>query len=325
MKKVFLIGGAGYIGSELTKKLLNKGYQVEIYDLFLYGDNISDHKNLKKTRGDIRDIKYLEKKIKFVDYIIHLACISNDPSFDLDPDLGKSINYDPFEKLVQISRDKGVKRFIYASSSSVYGIKNFQNVDEDCSLEPITDYSRFKVMCEEILYKYNTSNFVCSSIRPATVCGYSDRQRLDLVVNILTNLAYNKGKIIVYGGDQLRPNIHISDICNSYLMMLEVDKNLINGQSFNVGFENYSVNLLAEMVKDTLSKNISIIKELSNDDRSYHISSKKIKKILNFKPSYSIKDAILDLKKAFEQKKFKNPLDNEMYFNINRMKSLKLK
>ena len=199
-KKVLLIGGAGYVGSELTKLLLLKNYEVTVYDLFIYGDVFNHYKNnnnLKVIKGDIRDLSYLDKVINNFHYIIHLACISNDPSFDLDPDLGKSVNFDPFEDLVKISKNNGVKRFIYASSSSVYGIKSQENVDESCSLEPITDYSKYKALCEEILFKYNDKNFISTIVRPATVCGYSERQRLDLVVNILTNHAYHNKNIFI--------------------------------------------------------------------------------------------------------------------------------
>ena len=180
-------------------------------------------------------------------------------------------------------------------------------------------------MCEEILYKYKSNDFICSSIRPATVCGYSPRQRLDLVVNILTNLAFHKGQITVFGGSQLRPNIHIKDMCKSYLMMLDANDDLINGESFNAGYENHSVDYLANLVKECIGENVKILKESSNDDRSYHISSEKIKDKLGFIAEYNIKDAILDLKKAFANNVFNKPLDNEMYFNIKRMKSINLK
>ena len=324
MKNVFLIGGAGYIGTELTNLLINSGYKVTVFDLFIYGDTLMKNQNLEIIKGDIRDLTFLEKKIKNYENVIHLACISNDPSFDLNPTLGKSINFDPFEGLVKICKDNGVKRFIYASSSSVYGINSDPNVDESFSLKPLTDYSKYKVMCEEILFKYNDKNFICSSIRPATVCGYSKRQRLDLVVNILTNHAYNKGEISVLGGSQLRPNINIKDMCNSYLHMLNVDEKLINGEAFNVGFENHPVEYLAEMVKETLEKQVQIKKLPSNDDRSYHISSEKILKVLNFKPTYSIKEAIVDLKSAFSKNLLIKPLSNEMYYNIKRMNSINL-
>jgi len=323
-KKVFITGGAGYVGSALVPKLLNKGYKVTVFDLFIYGNTLINHKNLELIKGDIRDLKFLESKIKNFENVIHLACISNDPSFDLNPSLGKSINFDPFEGLIKICKDNGVKKFIYASSSSVYGIKSDPNVNESFSLQPLTDYSKYKVMCEEILFKHNDKNFICSSIRPATVCGYSKRQRLDLVVNILTNHAYNKGEISVLGGSQLRPNINIKDMCNAYLHLLNVDEKLINGEAFNVGFENHPVEYLAEMVKETLDKNVEIKKLPSNDDRSYHISSEKISKVLNFSPTYSIKDAIVDLKSAFSKNLLTEPLSNEMYYNIKRMNSINL-
>ena len=324
MKKILVIGGAGYVGSELVDCMLNK-YHVTVYDLFIYGETLPDNKNLKKIRGDIRNIENLKKIIKEFDYVIHLACISNDPSFDLDPELGKSINFDPFEDLVKICKNSGVKRFIYASSSSVYGIKSTKDVDENSSLEPLTDYSKFKAMCEDILIKYTDKNFVGTIIRPATVCGFSKRQRLDLVVNILTNLAYNSGEITIFGGDQLRPNINIKDMCQSYMQVLDADISLVKGEIFNVGFENYPVKYLANIIKDVVGKNVKLKTVQTNDNRSYHISSKKIEKNIGFKTQFTIKDAVIDLKKAFEKNFFTNPLENELYFNIKRMNSIKLK
>ena len=324
MKKVIIIGGGGYVGSELTRILLEHGYKVVVYDLFIYGNTLPKSENLEIVNGDIRNINLLDKTIKDVDNLIHLACISNDPSFDLNPDLGKSINFDSFEDLVKISKENGIKRFIYASSSSVYGIKSEPNVDETFSLQPLTDYSKFKAMCEEILFKNQSNEFICSCIRPATVCGYSRRQRFDLVVNILTNHAYNNKEIKIFGGNQLRPNIHITDMCNSYLCLLEADKNLINGEAFNVGFENHSVNKLGDIINQSLGGSIKIIKVPSNDDRSYHISSKKISTTLGFVPNFTIQEAVIDIKRAFEKKMFKDSLSNEMYFNIKRMKAINL-
>ena len=302
MKKVIIIGGGGYVGSELTRILLKQGYKVLVYDLFIYGNTLPKDKNLEIINGDIRDINLLDRTIKDIDNLIHLACISNDPSFDLNPDLGKSINFDSFEDLVKISKENGIKRFIYASSSSVYGIKSEPNVDETFSLQPLTDYSKFKAMCEEILFKNQSNEFICSCIRPATVCGYSRRQRFDLVVNILTNHAYNNKEIKIFGGNQLRPNIHITDMCNSYLCLLEADKNLINGEAFNVGFENHSVNKLGDIINQSLGGSIKILKVPSNDDRSYHISSKKISTTLGFVPNFTIQEAVIDIKRAFEKK-----------------------
>ena len=325
MKKIIIIGGAGYVGVMLTKELLDQNYDVTIFDLFIYGTNVLiNHPNLKVIKGDIRDSKLLEKSIPGHDAVIHLACISNDPSFELDSKLGKSINFDSFEPLIKISKNSDVKRFIYASSSSVYGIKDKPDVNEKDSCEPITDYSKFKLKCEEILLNYNSDNFTTSIIRPATVCGYSPRQRLDLVVNILTNLAYHTRKIKVFGGEQLRPNIHIKDMVSSYILLLKSPINKVSGEVFNVGFENLKVIDIALKVKKIVGEDVVLKKEISNDNRSYHISAKKIMNQLGFKPEYTIEDAIIELVEKFKKEEFKDTLNNEFYFNIKRMQNIKL-
>jgi len=325
VKKILVIGGGGYVGTHLTDQLIQKNYIVTVFDLFIYGDFLIKHNNLTVIKGDVRNINLLKKIVKNFDCIIHLACISNDPSFDLNPELGKSINYDSFEDLVKISKENGVKRFIYASSSSVYGVKLEKDVDEQFSLEPLTDYSKYKALCEDILLKYNDKNFTCCIVRPATVCGYSRRQRLDLVVNILTNLAYNSGTISIYGGSQLRPNINIKDMSNAYIFLLNQPKELISGEVFNIGFENYSVDTLSSLVIKNVKKKISISRFKSEDDRSYHISSKKIQIKLGFKNYYTIEDAIIELVDTFEKKLLIDPLNNDIYYNIKKMKSLNLK
>lgn len=327
---ILVIGGAGYVGSRLVPKLINKNYKVSVYDLYIYGENIFENlksnNNLKEIKGDIRDLQKLEKVMKNVDVIIHLACISNDPSFELNPKLGKSINLDCFEPGVQLAKKNKIKRFIYASSSSVYGIKEEQNVTEDMTLEPLTDYSKFKAECEKILLKYADDKFECCILRPATVCGYANRQRLDVIVNILTNNAYHKGIIKIVGGKQLRPNIHIDDMVNAYITVLEAPKEKIQGQIFNVGFENHSVEMLSNIVKDRVSKKrkIELQYEITNDNRSYHISSKKIEKVLSFKPKHTIADAVDSLIDAFESKKLIDPLNNKLYYNIATMKEINL-
>jgi nucleoside-diphosphate-sugar epimerase len=325
MKRIFITGGAGYVGSVLTPYLLNKGYEVTVLDLMLYGDTLSKNKNLNIIKGDIRNIKLLNKIIKSHDVVLHLACISNDPSFELNPALGKEINLDAFEPLVEISKSLGVKRFVYASSSSVYGVKKEKNVDEDMSLEPLTDYSKFKADCEKILLKYNSPNFTTVVLRPATVCGYSPRQRLDLVVNILTNLAYHKREITIFGGEQLRPNIHIKDMVRAYELFLNVDSKKISGKIFNIGFENLTVNQLANQVHKVIGLDVKVKKLPTNDNRSYHISSKKIHNQLGFITNFNILNAIEDLKEAFEKNLLSNCLVNENYFNIKKMQSINLK
>ena len=325
MKKIFITGGAGYVGSRLVPKLLSLGYQVTVLDLMIYGGDVLDeHKNLSKIKGDIRDIKKLEEYLPGHDILIHLACISNDPSFELNPTLGKSINLDAFEPLVKMSLKSKINQFIYASSSSVYGIKKEKNVTEDMSLEPLTDYSKFKGDCEKILNKYSSDDFITTTIRPSTVCGYAKRQRLDLVVNILTNHAFHNREIKVFGGTQLRPNVHIEDMVDSYLAVINADPKKINGEIFNVGFKNQSVNELAEDVLNIVGDDVKIIKTKSDDNRSYHVSSEKIKEILNFETKYTVKNAVSDLKNAFEKKLITNTFEDELFFNIKRMNSLKL-
>lgn len=325
-KNILVIGGGGYVGSELVPTLLQKNYIVSVYDLFIYGKNVLDqNKNLRLIQGDIRDLKKLNDTVKNFDTVIHLACISNDPSFELNPELGKSINLDCFRPLVEICKSNEVKRFIYASSSSVYGIKKEKNVSENLSLEPLTDYSKFKVECEKILLEYKDNNFETVIIRPATVCGYAKRQRLDVVVNILTNLAFNKRKIKIFGGEQLRPNIHIKDMVRVYLNVIEAKADLVNGEIFNAGYDNMKVKEIANIVKKVVGEDVEIDKEETNDNRSYHISSEKIKKIINFVPSFTIEDAVKDLKDAFENKKLPGSLDDSIYFNIKKMQEIQLK
>lgn len=325
-KKILITGGAGYVGSALVPELLNLGFKVTVLDLMIYGEDVlANHKNLKIIKGDIRNQSLLKQILPSHDTVIHLACISNDPSFELNPELGKSINLDPFEPLVKISKQSNIRKFIYASSSSVYGIKKEKNVDEMMSLEPLTDYSKFKVECEKILNNYGDDNFSVTTIRPATVCGYAKRQRLDVIVNILTNFAYFKKEINIFGGSQLRPNIHIKDMVRSYIETIRADVKLINKQIFNVGSTNHSVIEIAKTVKNNLKGDIAIKKIHSDDIRSYHISSEKIKKILKFEPKLTIKDAVLDLKEAFDKKLLTNTFENINYFNIKKMQSIELK
>ena len=324
--KIFLIGGGGYVGSALVPKLIDLGYEVTVYDLFIYGKEVLEkNSNLTLIEGDIRDINLLSKSLKNHDSIIHLACISNDPSFELNPKLGKSINLDCFRPLVEVAVKENIKKFIYASSSSVYGIKKEKNVTETLTLEPLTDYSKFKVECEKILSEFTSDEFETVIIRPATVCGYAKRQRLDVVVNILTNLAFNKRKIKVFGGNQLRPNIHIQDMANIYIEVLKAEKKLVNGEIFNAGYDNFTVSDIALTVKEVIGSDIEIETLPTDDNRSYHVSSEKIKKTLNFTPKYTIKDAIRDLKKAFDEKKLPDSLENSKYFNIKKMQEIKLK
>lgn len=325
LNRIYVTGGAGYVGAMLVPRLLAEGRHVTVLDLMIYGaDVLQPHPNLTVIAGDLRDAALLERTLPGHDAVIHLACISNDPSFDLSPELGRSINLDAFRPLVELSVKAGVKRFIYASSSSVYGVKAEPNVHEGMSLEPLTDYSRFKADCEKILAEYQSPTFTTVTIRPATVCGYSPRQRLDVVVNILTNLAYHKREISVFGGAQLRPNIHIADMVESYITLLDAPSEAIAGEIFNAGDENRSVLELAETVKGVIGDDVTLVATPTNDMRSYHISSQKIAERLGFVPRHTIREAVEDLRDALVEGKLPNSLQDERYFNIKRMQNLKL-
>lgn len=328
ISKVLVTGGAGYVGCNLIPKLLKKGYHVKVIDLYIFGedvlDEVKDNPNLIQVKGDIRNRKLLEKEMPGTDAVIHLACISNDPSFELNPELGKSINYDAFLPLVQIAKENEVQRFIYASSSSVYGIKNVENVTEELPLEPLTDYSKYKMMCEEVLQKEQAPDFTTLILRPATVCGYSKRLRLDLTVNILTSHAVNKGGITVFGGQQKRPNIHIEDMTDLYVKTLEYPSEQINGKIYNAGYENYTVMEIAEKVKNVVGKNIPIKVVPTDDNRSYHVSSTKIKRELGFEAKHTVEKAVQDLYDAFKNGKISDHEDKRFY-NIKVMKAINLK
>lgn len=324
-KKIFITGGAGYVGSVLVPILLDQGYKVTVFDLFIYGESGLKNQNLKFVKGDIRDIEALKQAIPGHDLVLHMACVSNDPSFDLDPLLGKEVNYDAFRPLVEISKSSSVNSFINISSSSVYGLKSIPNVYEESSLEPLTDYSKYKVDCEKILASYTSDSFRTVSLRPATVCGYSPRQRFDVVVNILTNQAYNNKKIIVFGGEQLRPNIHIRDLCKAISMLITFDMNKISGEIFNIGANNLTINEIAKIVKRVIDNGSVIHNEPINDLRSYHIASSKIKDSIGFEPLLTVEDAVNDLKSAFESNLLPNSLNDPKYFNIKKMQNIKLK
>ena len=328
IKTVLVTGGAGYVGSALIPELINAGYHVKVLDLYMFGNDVLNsvqgHPNLEQIKGDIRDKLLLAKIIPGCDAVIHLACISNDPSFELNPELGKSINYDAFIPLVDISKSSGVKRFIYASSSSVYGIKEEKNVTEDLPLLPLTDYSKYKAMCEDVLMEKKEPGFVTLILRPSTVCGYSPRLRLDLTVNILTNLAVNNRKITVFGGQQMRPNIHIKDMVRAYLKSLEWPDEAIDGKIYNVGFENFTVAEIAEKVRSVVGPDIDIVTTPSDDNRSYHVSSEKIKRELGFVAQHSVEEAAQDLFAAFQAGKIPNSMKDIKYYNIKTMQNLKL-
>jgi nucleoside-diphosphate-sugar epimerase len=331
MKHVLVTGGAGYVGNVLVPVLLEEGYKVTVYDILFFGDETLPTENPRLTvvEGDIRDTAKLARAFTGVDVVLHLACISNDPSFELDEGLSKTINFDCFEPLVIAAKKAGVKRFVYCSSSSVYGVSDSPDVTEDHPLVPLTLYNKFKGMCEPVLFKQQAPDFTCVTIRPATVCGYSPRMRLDLSVNILTNLAVNQGKITVFGGNQLRPNLHINDMADAYVQMIEAPADKIAGQTFNIGYQNLSIARIAEIVREVVQQEfpdrppITIETTPSNDPRSYHINSDKIRRVLGYAPKRTVEDAVRDLCRAFKGGKLPDSLTNDRYFNVRTMKAIK--
>jgi nucleoside-diphosphate-sugar epimerase len=330
LESVLITGGAGYVGSELTKALLAKGNKVRVYDIMYYGDAHLplDDPNLSVIAGDIRDTDALADALQGFDAVIHLACISNDPSFELNGALSQSINYDCFEPMVVAAKEAGVRRFVYASTSSVYGVSDAPQVDETHPMVPLTHYNKFKGMCEPLLFKHQTDDFVCVTIRPATVCGYSSRTRLDLTVNILTNHAVTNGTITVFGGEQYRPNIHIRDMVRLYELLLDLPDDKIAGETFNAGWRNLSVLEIAETVKRVVEEEmperapVNIVRTQSDDKRSYRVTSTKIADRLGFIPKYTVEDAARELVRAFRDGLLPDSMENDWYYNVRRMKKL---
>ena len=330
LNTITVTGGAGYVGSELVPALLEQGKEVRVLDLFIYGEEVfgefNRHPDLKRMKGDIRDRALLKKAFAGTDAVIHLACISNDPSFDLNPELGKSINLDAFDGILSSLENMDVMKFIYASSSSVYGIRDEKSVYEDTQKEPLTDYSRYKLMCEEKLQEWsNPTDVNWTILRPATVCGYGGRLRLDLTVNLLTIHALANNKIKVFGGQQLRPNIHIKDMVRAYLTILDAEPAAVNREVFNAGYQNRSVDDIAYMVRDILGEGRIEIEHLPTDDiRSYHVSSEKIERDLGFTTNHTIEDAIEGIVDAYSDNRISDGMNNPYYYNIKRMQEIDL-
>lgn len=329
-KNVLITGGAGYVGSLLVPQLLDLGYRVTVYDIMFFGDSFlpKDNPNLTVVQGDIRDTAKLAAAFDGIDVVISLACISNDASFELDEALSTSINLDAFEPMVVAAKKAGVKRFVYASSSSVYGVSEAPDVTEEHPLVPLTLYNKYKGLCEPVLFRHQSPDFVCVAIRPATLCGYAPRQRLDLSVNILTNHAVNAGKITVFGGSQRRPNLHVQDMCDLYKLLLTVEDAKIAGEIFNAGFQNMSIMDIALTVQRVVGEEfpdkqgIEIVTTPTDDIRSYHVNSDKIGRVLGFVPRRSVEDAVRDLCRAFRDGKLPDSMSDTFYFNVRRLKAL---
>ena len=330
MTKIFITGGAGYCGSRLVPQLLDEGHDVTVYDILYFGSDFLPKNNpkLKVIQGDIRDAKKLGESCAGHEIFVSLACISNDASFELDEELSTTVNMDAFEPMVLAAKKAGIKRFIYASSSSVYGVSEEPDVTEDHPLVPLTLYNKYKGLCEPILKKHTDENFVGVIFRPATVCGYAPRLRLDLSVNILTNHAVVKDKITVFGGSQLRPNLHVQDYCDVVKLLIKAPTEKVANETFNVGNQNMSIMDIAKLVRKVVGeefpekKDIEIVTTPSDDLRSYHINSDKIKNALGFTPKYTVEDAVRDLCNAFKQNKIPMSFEDDRYYNVKRIKRL---
>ncbi|MDO8788032.1 MAG: SDR family oxidoreductase [Sulfuritalea sp.] len=302
--KILVTGGCGYKGHVLVPKLLNRGYEVVALDIMWFGNYLQPHPKLTIITGDVRDIDSID--LDGFDGIIHLASIANDPCGDLDPKLTWEVSALATMQLADKARRKGVKRFIYASSGSVYGIKDEPQVTEDLELKPISEYNKTKMVAERVLLSYSDDMFV-QIIRPATVCGYSPRMRLDVSVNMLTMQALSRGKITVFGGMQTRPNIHIDDITDIYLHL--IDHPEVTG-IYNAGFENISILDIARLV--TKHVPVEIVVTESNDPRSYRVNSDKLL-ATGFKPKKGVEDAIREI---IEKYRAGNLKDEDRFYNL---------
>ncbi|MEN9735387.1 MAG: hypothetical protein RL129_97 [Actinomycetota bacterium] len=326
---IFITGGAGYVGTRLVPELLKLGHHVVVFDSFYYGNFLPfGNANLDLVVGDLRDKELLKKSIPIGATVLHLACISNDASFALDPELSKTINYESLEGLLEACRARKIKRFIFASTSSVYGVSEAKEITEDHPLKPITQYNEYKALSEPLILN-EKNNFEVTIFRPATVCGYSPRMRFDLSVNILTGHAISKRKITVFGGEQLRPNLHIQDYIDLVKLLLQSNDCL--NEIYNVGNQNLSLIEIANSVKnalvdlDTGYEEIEIVRTQSDDIRSYHINSDKIRHDLGFVPKYSIFDAVQEILYAFKTKRISHHIDDDIYHNVKRLKAMNVK
>ncbi len=330
-KKVLITGGFGYVGSRLVPHLLELGHHVRVLDLMLYTEAglqaLEQNPSFQKWKGrfefiqgDTRNPDDVQRSVSGIEAVIHLAAISNDPTGEIDDTLTRQVNFDAVGLLLAQCRAARVQRFINASSSSVFGIKDVPDVTEALEPEPLTAYSRYKMLSEWLVTAAAAPDFCTVNIRPATICGYSPRQRFDLTVNKLTADAVRKRVITVHGGEQRRPNVGITDMINLYGKLLDLDAALINGRTFNFGFENHKVIDIARIVQTELADLKVEIKVTDTlDKRDYHISSKKMLNTLGYKPVSSIQQEVGELRKALTSGAFPD-IDAPQHYNMKFMK-----
>ncbi|SHG38738.1 NAD-dependent epimerase/dehydratase family protein [Streptoalloteichus hindustanus] len=324
---VLITGGAGYIGSVLTRRLLDKRVRVRVLDSRIFGDGLRDlaDPGLENVQGDIRDADLFRTALRDVDVVVHLAAVANDPSFDLNPELGRSVNFECLDHVMRLSKEAGVRRFVYASSASVYGISDSPEVDESHPLVPITDYNRYKALGEEILFPLTDTSFETVALRAATVCGVSTRQRLDLTVNLLTAQAVGNREITVFGGAQYRPNVHIDDLVEVYQrLVLDDSLGALNGAPINVGNENLPVadiaKVIATRVTAKLGAEVTTTTTPTDDRRSYRLTSRRLHQLLGITPTRTVADASDDVTDAILDGRLPNPLTEARYYNVRWMK-----
>ena len=321
MKNILVTGGGGYVGTNLVNELLSEGFVVTVLDTFWFGNYLKKHKHLKILNKDIRNIN--KRDLKNVECVMHLASIANDPAAELDASLTWNVNVLATYKLISIAINQRVKKFIFASSGSVYGIKKEKKVTEDLSLEPISEYNKSKMIGERILLSFK-DKIDLTILRPATVCGYSPAMRLDVAINALTFGALRNNLITVFGGKQIRPNLTMHDMINAYKFFLKrkfIKNRPVNKIIFNLGFENLTIANMAKRIQKILKLDSKISIKSSNDLRSYRKNSDRIIRE-GFKPQKKIEDAILEIKKQFEEKKIKK---KNNFYRINTLKMIKAK
>lgn len=317
--KVLVTGGCGYVGSVLVPKLANE-FEVVVLDSMLFGNYLPSVPNISIVEGDMRDNQLVHSVLSGCTDVIHLAAISNDPCCDLDPRIAYEVNKNAVIDLVEIAKNCGVRRFINASTGSVYGIKEEESVTEDLTLEPTTLYAKLKAETEEIVRSASNENFTTISIRSGTVFGLSPRMRFDLIINIMTKSAMVDGKIIVHGGKQYRSTVHIDDLTDLFCSLVEIPKEMINGRVDNFGIANYTAKEIADMVREETGAVIHIDTNIT-DNRSIRMSSEKIEYELGYKPKKTVRQGIREIKNAFEEGYFPNPDDNK-YYNVRTMKEM---
>lgn len=292
-----ICGGGGFVGTLLTPRMLSLGHEVRVLDTFWFGDFLPAHARLAKVRGDMRDGALVDRVLQGVDTVIQLACLSNDPMSDLDAGLTRAINYDACADVIRRAKAAGVRRFVYASSASVYGVREEADITEDMRLEPITLYSRYKAEIEQVLFEAASEDFTTVAVRNSTVSGFSPRMRLDVIIPIFVMHALKRKLITIEGGTQLRPLIHMQDLLDLYVLLLDASHDGIQQQAFNISGDNYRVMDVAKMVQARIPCELTVT--AFTDPRSYHVNTDKARRILGYETKRTIESAIEEVREAF--------------------------